>query len=71
MHYINVEGATDHQKEAERVIEHGRGTVACGFEGIHHLESARSKNDGERDPESTVRGQSRGAKSVPDRHFPV
>lgn len=57
-----------HQEQTHRVIEEV-GT-AIRLERTHNLKAARSQDDSESDPETTVRGQSSGTESVTDSHFP-
>lgn len=57
-----------HEEQTHRVIEEV--TTAILLERGHNLEAARSQDDSESDPETTVRGQSSGTESVSDSHFP-
>jgi hypothetical protein len=57
-----------HQEQTHRIIEEV-GT-AIRLERRHDLEAARSQDDSESDPETTIRRQSSGTESVSDSHFP-
>lgn len=57
-----------HQEQTHRVIEEVGTTVL--LERRHNFEATGSQNNSEGNPETTVRGQSSGTKSVSDSHFP-
>lgn len=63
-------GSTHHEEQAERVSEHGQIAVLA-HQGFLDLEATRGEDNADRDPETTVRGQSSGTKSVANSHFPV
>lgn len=57
-----------HQEQTHRVIEEVGTTIL--LERRHNFEAARSQDNSEGNPETTVRGQSSGTKGVSDSHFP-
>lgn len=62
-------GKTHQQVQTERVVPHGSAT---GFlQRTHNLETTRSQDNGEREPETTVRRKSGRTKGVTDSHFPA
>lgn len=58
-----------HQVQTERVVPHGSAT---GFlQRTHNLKTTRSQDNGEREPEATVRRERGRTKSVTNSHFPA
>jgi len=60
---------THHQVQTERVVPHGRATSF--LQRTHDLETTRSQDNGEREPETTVRRERGRTKGVTDSHFPT
>ena len=58
-----------HEIQSHRVVEHA-GT-AGSLDRFGDLEPTGGQDDGERDPETAVRGQSSGTEGVSDSHFPA
>lgn len=58
---------TNHQVKTERVQER---IGALSLERGGNLETTGSQDDGERNPETTIRGQRGGTKGVADSHLP-
>ena len=61
---------TYHQEKTHGVIELGRITAGLA-ESITNLEPTGGQDDSERDPKTTVGGESSSTKSVADSHFPI
>lgn len=61
-------GLTYHQEQTEGIVEFGG---VCGQQFVFDLKSTGGQNNGEGEPEATVRGQSSCTKSVTDSHFPA
>lgn len=57
-----------HQEQTHGVIEEVGTTIL--LERRHDFEAARSQDNSEGNPETTIRGQSSGTKGVTDGHFP-
>jgi hypothetical protein len=61
---------TYHQEKTHGVIELGR--IRAGLaESFANLEPTGGQDDSERDPETTVGGESSSTESVTDSHFPI
>lgn len=57
------------QVQSHRVVKHGGATG--GFNRRLDLEPTGGQDNGERDPETSVGGQSSGTEGVSDSHFPI
>jgi hypothetical protein len=63
--------ASYHQEDTQRVIEHGRAAFIGRYESGLNIKSTGGEDDGESNPETTIRRQSSGTKRVSNGHFPV
>lgn len=61
---------THHQEQTEGIVEHGGSAVVSLDNSRLDVETTGGQDDSEGDPETTIRGQSSGTKSVTDSHFP-
>lgn len=59
-----------HQEQTEGIVKHGGATLVGSDKSRLDVEATGGQDNSEGDPETTIRGQSSGTKSVTDSHFP-